>query len=158
MGSGDGQWSYHKVAAQRESILIGASHDRDIESLAAWIHEPLQPVRLGGMSMGRGEGVLAVGVGRGKRKREREKEQQIYKMHIPTSTCTLYMYMTKYIKNMTLTGHVRGPWFNPGWPPVFHSSPKIFLSLFITYMNDQSLRQGKARQVHVRLKTTLPFL
>ena len=90
MGSGDGQWSYHKVAAQRESILIGASHDRDIESLAVWVHEPLQPVKLGGVSLGRGEGVLAVGVGGGgggERERKRVTDVQ---MHIPTCS---YMYM-----------------------------------------------------------------
>ena len=28
-----------------------------------------------------------------------------------------------------LTAKVRGPWFNPGWPPVFHGSLKIFPSL-----------------------------
>ena len=29
---------------------------------------------------------------------------------------------------------VRGPRFNPGWLPVFHSSLNIFLSLFIMRM------------------------
>ena len=89
---GDGQWShmYHKVIPQRESILIGASHDCDIESLATWIHEPLQPVRLGGVSMGRGEGVLAVGVGRGKRKRERERERAT---DLQNAHCHKYMYI-----------------------------------------------------------------
>ena len=74
MGSGDGQWSYHKVAAQRESILIGVSHDRDIESLAVWVHEPLQPVRLGGVSLGRGGGCAGCGGGGRGGRREREKE------------------------------------------------------------------------------------
>ena len=35
-----------------------------------------------------------------------------------------------------LTAKVRGPRFNPGWLPVFLSSLKIFLSLFIMYMSD----------------------
>ena len=33
-----------------------------------------------------------------------------------------------------LTAKVRGPRFNPRWLPVFHSSLKIFPSLFIMYM------------------------
>ena len=32
-----------------------------------------------------------------------------------------------------LTAKVRGPQFNPGWLPVFYSSLKIFVSLFIIY-------------------------
>ena len=32
-----------------------------------------------------------------------------------------------------LTAKVRGPWFNPGWLPVFLSSLKIFLSLSSLY-------------------------
>ena len=88
----EGQWSYHKVTVQRESILIGASHDRDIESLAVWVHEPLQPVRLGGVSLGRGEGVLAVGVG-GERERERERERESFRCTNAHSHNYMYMYM-----------------------------------------------------------------
>ena len=85
VGSGDGQWSYHKVAAQCESILIGTSHDRDIESLAVWVHEPLQPVRLGGVSLGRGGGRGRRGVGKKERERESNRCTNAYSHN--------YMYM-----------------------------------------------------------------
>ena len=60
----------------------------------------------------------------------------------------MYMYIQNDIENCegwlspgghssggrALTTKVRGPWFNPGWLPVFHSSLKIiFLSLFIMH-------------------------
>ena len=92
MGSGDGQWSYHKVAAQCESILIGASHDRDIESLAVWVHEPLQPIRLGGVSLGRGGGKRKKGGGE-ERERERETERERESNRCANAYSHNYMYM-----------------------------------------------------------------
>ena len=49
-----------------------------------------------------------------------------------------YMYM--YIPGghssggRSLTAKVRGPWFNPGWLPVFHSSLKNIPKPFLTYI------------------------
>ena len=41
----------------------------------------------------------------------------------------MYMYMHISQDGKALTAKVRGPRFNPGWLPVFHSSLKIFPSL-----------------------------
>ena len=55
----------------------------------------------------------------------------------------MYMYVHVYCKCI-------GPHFNPGWLPVFHSSLKIFRSLFMYTCSPQLyclVRQYKERQV-----------
>ena len=95
-----------------------------------------------------------LGGGRGGRERagesSRGKEDEalyMYMYKICYCTC-IYMYSTCSCSDIegwlspgghssggrALTAEVRGPRFNPGWLPVFRSSLKIFLTLFIMYM------------------------
>ena len=59
-----------------------------------------------------------------------------------------------------LTAEVRGPQFNPGWLPVFHSSLKIFPSLFIMNLLQTCSKRNKKRKFKVfpLLASTLNFL
>ena len=50
---------------------------------------------------------------------------------------------------------VRGPRFNPGWLPVFHSSLEIFLSLFISYIVHVHVYTSTRIHVHVHVYTSI---